>query len=235
MKLVKGKVSKNSRESFNCNNCQATARERAVILGVKKARRRFPFRAFGKQVRILGVSDSERTQAAFKRQYDSRYTNFHFHKEPFLDIAHVDDEFESIADVISCSDVLNYVEPPLDRAFESLFKLLKPGGYLVVSVPHSPSGQLHVEHFPVMRNMKIKLEPTPELTGEDAEGNLHSYQDLKFGEGDGVNLEYRVFSEDSLKANLAAAGFVNIRTVPNSRLYGIFWEPWSRVWIAERI
>ena len=70
MKLAKGKVSKNSRESFNCNNCEVTARERAVILGVKKARRRLLVRAFEKKITILGVADGERTQAAFKRKYN---------------------------------------------------------------------------------------------------------------------------------------------------------------------
>jgi fructose-bisphosphate aldolase class II len=58
--------------------------------------------------------------------------------------------------------------------------------------------------------------------------------DLVFHGGAGSTLEYRVFSEDSLRCNLIASGFVNIELQKNYRIFGIVWVPWSRVWIAQK-
>jgi hypothetical protein len=80
--------------------------------------------------------------------------------------------------------------PPVDFAFLGLYKLLKPGGWLIFSVPHTRAGSPHIEHFPVMVNSSLIVGDTPMLRGTDTEGNV--------------------------------------------RRLGIIWEPWSRVWVAQK-
>lgn len=77
------------RESFNCHWCKATSRERAILLQIHKhyilKKLKNPFRNF----KILGVSDGYLTSTILKKIYKKRYTNFHYHMDPKLDITHV--------------------------------------------------------------------------------------------------------------------------------------------------
>ena len=153
---------------------------------------------------------------------------------PFLDITKVDEILESSTEIVTCSEVLEHVEPPIDKAFLGLYKLLKPGGWLILSVPHRGAGAAHEEHFPVMTNSELINEPFKVLRGIDLEGNNREFTELVFHGGAGATLEYRVFSESSLRSNLEISGFTNIEAQSDKRLFGCIWEPWSRVWVAQK-
>jgi SAM-dependent methyltransferase len=192
------------------------------------------FNKFLKKQNIVGVSDGLPISNAFKSRFGARYSNFEFHVEPFLDITQLKPEFESIADFVTCSEVLEHVQPPVDFAFLGLYKLLKPGGWLIFSVPHTKSGSPHIEHFPIMVNSTLIQGDIPILRGTDTEGNPQEFGNLVFHGGAGSTLEYRVFSEDSIKEKLLACGFVQLEKQGNVRPLGIIWEPWSRVWVAQK-
>lgn len=85
-----------------------------------------------------------------------------------------------------------------------------------------------------MRDTKLEMEPTPRWTGYTPDGEFHSYGDLNFHGGLGSTLEFRVYSEDSFRSFLENAGFKILEIIPNDRLHGIVWEPWSRVWLAQK-
>jgi SAM-dependent methyltransferase len=154
--------------------------------------------------------------------------------DPKLDITCVPSSLQGLADVISCSEVLEHVEPPISKAFLGLYSLLRPGGFLVISVPHTPKGNLHKEHFPVLQSSELILTPLPKLIGVDPDGAEVEYTNLIFHGGIGATLEYRVFSEDSLLESLRNVGFKEITQISNSHFFGIDWEPWSRTWVAKK-
>lgn len=190
---------------------------------------RKPFRG----LKILGVSDGYLTSTVLTKIYKSKYSNYHYHLDPKLDITDVPVGLYGSADIISCSEVLEHVEPPIKKAFHGLYQLLRVKGKLVLSVPHTDINGKHVEHFPVMTESRIfPREIGPVLEGKGANGELLEFSDLTFHGGIGATLEYRIFSKNSLEQNLKVAGFKNLKLCNNKIFFGIHWEPWSRVWTA---
>ena len=226
---------KSGREALNCYWCKSTARERAVLLQIHKQyikrKATHPFRALN----ILGVSDGHLTSTILGSIYRDRYINYHYHLEPKLDITDVPNRLYRTADIISCSEVLEHVEPPIEKAFGGLFQLLKRNGTLVLSVPHTDLLGEHIEHFPIMKASQISMrEEGPVLEGTSIQGEQMKFTKLIFHGGIGATLEYRVFSENSLIEHLHSAGFARCYKNINSRIFGICWEPWSRVWVGKK-
>ena len=226
---------KSGRETLNCRWCKSTSRERAVILEIHKSyvqmKARKPFR----RLRILGVSDGYLTSTVLTKIYGKQYVNYHYHLDPKLDITEVSADLIWSADIISCSEVLEHVEPPIQKAFVGLYQLLRASGKLVLSVPHTDTNGKHVEHFPVMTGSRIfSRESGLVLEGRGNKGELLSFSDLTFHGGIGATLEYRIFSKNSLVQNLEAVGFKNLKSCSNNVFFGVFWEPWSRVWTSTK-
>lgn len=220
------------REGLVCPSCGLNARQRAILFAAQRTSRKRIFRK--KNLRIVGVSDGAPIETAFKYRFGSIYKNFEYHTEPFLDITKVDDTLQSTTDIVTCSEVLEHVQPPIELAFHGLLKLLKPGGWLILSVPHRGLNAPHEEHFPVMTHSELINDSNQKLRGIDLEGNEREFTELVFHGGAGATLEYRVFSETSLRDNLEKSGFINITAQSDVRLIGCIWEPWSRVWIAQK-
>jgi SAM-dependent methyltransferase len=220
------------REGLVCPSCCLNSRQRAILFAAQRTAKKGFFRK--KNLSIVGISDGAPIESAFSVRFGKIYKNFEFHTEPFLDITNVNDILESSADVVICSEVLEHVQPPINLAFNGLYKLLKSGGWLILSVPHRGATSAHEEHFPVMTNSEIITVPIQMLRGIDVEGNEREFTELVFHGGAGATLEYRVFSERSLRDNLENSGFKNIQSQSDVRLIGCVWEPWSRVWLAQK-
>jgi hypothetical protein len=220
------------REGLVCASCGLNSRQRAILFAAQKRSKLGFF--LNKKLSIVGVSDGAPIASAFKVRFGKIYKNFEFHKEPFLDITKVGGILESSTEIVTCSEVLEHVEPPIDKAFHGLYKLLKPGGWLILSVPHRGADADHVEHFPVMTNSELVNEPSKVLRGIDLQGNNREFTELVFHGGAGTTLEYRLFSESSLRSNLENSGFTNIESQSDKRLFACIWEPWSRVWVAQK-
>lgn len=221
------------REAQNCTWCKSTSRERAILFQIHKQvllkKTRYPFR----KVKILGVSDGYLTSTALTRIYKKRYTNYHYHIEPKLDITDVSQSLCASADIVSCSEVLEHVQPPIQKAFDGLYQILKPDGVVVLSVPHTDINGEHIEHFPVMTDSGLfERGSRYVLVGRGLDGQMFEFLDLTFHGGIGTTLEYRIFSQKSLIKFLESSNFKKLLSCKNMRLFGINWEPWSRVWTA---
>ena len=184
---------------------------------------------------IIGVSDGYLMETILRKIYRSNYQNYHYHKEPNLDITRVNSEFIQKADIISCSEVLEHVAPPVELAFDGLNTILKNKGVLVLSVPHSDYLGKHIEHFPPMKHFEIIFDGRPRLVGKLIDGENITFDNLTFHGGIGSTLEFRVFSQSSLENYLLEAGFIPLKKTRNYKILGIDWEPWSRTWNATKV
>ena len=109
-----------------------------------------------KDIRGIGCSDWGYADLLAEK-FD--YVNTFYDHEPQLDLCNVDwsrwppDSF----DFITCTDVLEHVEPPVERTFENMRRLLKPGGVAILTVPTTLEPATR-EHFPDLHDWRIETE-----------------------------------------------------------------------------
>lgn len=139
------------------------------------------------------------------------YINSFYHQEPLLDVTKPDTKWLNQFDFVTSSDVMEHVAPPVDTAFAALRTLLKPNGYLILSVPYSLAPNT-VEHFPNLHDYEITGSNTSRtLRNVTADGQVEIFTNLVFHGGDGATLEMRLFSEQGLVRALEKAGFTDIK------------------------
>jgi len=168
------------------------------------------------------------------------YTNTFYHQEPLLDITNIDPALESTLDFIISSDVFEHVLPPVSKAFENAYKLLKPNGVFVFTVPYGYPGETRVptlEHFPDLHEYEILMQDGKRiLRNVTRNGEVQQFDNLIFHGGDGTTLEMRQFSESSILEELKNAGFERIKIQDREKPeYGIAWQyPWSLPMTARK-
>jgi SAM-dependent methyltransferase len=212
------------REGSSCDHCHSTARFRAMGYLVTKA-------MFGKGVVLAGaperkdivgwgMSDSE-SYATYLRQVFS-YTNTFYHQEPYLDITGpVKDELKNSLDFLVSSDVFEHVSPPVIRAFQNAYALLRPGGTFVFSMPYYDA--VSEEHFPDLHEYELREENGQfVLNNLREDGGKSRYESLIFHGGPGTVLEMRKISKTEMIACLEKAGFVDIEFCHHVEEFGIF-------------
>jgi SAM-dependent methyltransferase len=121
------------------------------------------------------------------------------------------------------------VPAPVERAFENVFQLLKPGGVAVITVPYGLQPET-IEHFPDLHEFKItQVNGRQVLTNITRAGATQEYDELVFHGGAGATLEMRIFSEKDLLRHLARAGFSEVEVCRDPIFkHGIwFRQPWS--------
>jgi SAM-dependent methyltransferase len=226
------------REARSCAGCGSNVRFRSVVRLVVRetlgADLVLPGLKPNKQIRGLGLSDDELYAPALARKLD--YVNTYFDRKPRLDIADVEPSRYGQYDFIVSSDVFEHVVPPVSRAFENAWRMLKPGGKLIFTVPFNPDGDT-VEHFPDLHDWRIdEHEGTRRLSNRRADGTISYYDRLVFHGGEGATLEMRVFSQAGLLREFERAGFSRVRIAADAYLpFGIHWpESWSVPMVAYR-
>lgn len=226
------------RELATCTACKSNIRFRAIALVLSRA-------LFGldlplcdfpvlKSMRGLGISDSDIYSRRLEEHFS--YLNTFYHREPFFDLSHPDPtEFEKY-DFVICSEVLEHVPPPVDRAFDTLARLLKPKGMLILTVPYT-LGSATVEHFERLRDSGLaSITGKPVLVSRSADGGYEVFDDLAFHGGQGSTLEMRIFSEADVRAKLVEAGLTHVSfETMGSREFGVeFSGPSSLPVLARR-
>ena len=167
------------------------------------------------------MSDSPVYARGLEKRLD--YTNTFYHPAPFFDVTDIPSEQSDRYDFIVISDVLEHVAPPVSKAFDNLFMVLKPGGCCILTVPVKLDGQTD-EHFPDLYDYQLlQRNDTWVLINTTREGLRQEFTELGFHGGSGATLEMRLFALDPLLELLKQSGFsrIEVRSGDNPD-YGIF-------------
>ena len=165
-------------------------------------------------LRGVGLSDEASYAEGLSRKLS--YVNTWYHEEPLLDITAPPAELDGTLDFLISSDVFEHVAPPVERAFENSFRLLKPGGVMILTVPVQ-AGEQTTEHFPSLNEYEVIHTAEPVLVNKTVAGETEVFRDLRFHGGPGAVLEMRIFSRPSLLQHLQDAGFREIREWDQAR------------------
>jgi len=222
-----------TRESVSCHGCGSTPRTRAVIRALSlelfhqnSSLVDFPIR---KDLTGLGTTDSESYARLLFQKFD--YLNTYFHQVPFFDLVteNLPAGLENSRDFVVSSEVFEHVPPPVHRAFQNVWKLLKPGGVFILTVPYGKMEET-IEHFPDLHDFSVvEHDGLFELHNITKTGLKQSFKELVFHGGPGSTVEMRIFSESGVTRELTSAGFELIKVQRNPDFeHGIWWpEPWS--------
>ena len=179
------------------------------LFGVPVALADFPVL---KSVRGLGLSDNRECASLLATRFD--YRNTFYHQEPCLDIAQAPSNEQGTYDFVLAGEVFEHVPPPVQNAFKNVYGLLKPGGFLVMTVPYSTEATTR-EHFPEMRDYKVvSVGGHLALLNRTRGGEWQIFDNVVFHGGDGSTVEVRLLSETNLRDGLRAAGFQRIQFLP---------------------
>jgi SAM-dependent methyltransferase len=226
-------------EPPTCSGCRSNVRMRALIhllsiglFGEVKALPEFPV---NRNIKGFGLSDDNCYAIPLAERFD--YTNTYYDRDPYLDLTNVHHELYGTYDFILSSDVFEHVAPPVERAFEEAFSLLKPHGFLCITVPSSPANEPTVEYYPHLHQYSvIQLGGEYVLVNRRKDKSLEIHRDLRFHGGIGATLVMRVFSRKDLARKLLGAGFraVDFQT-ESVRHYGIQLDgDWSWPLLARK-
>jgi SAM-dependent methyltransferase len=221
----------NDRERASCAVCRSSLRVRSVILALSRA-------LFGmdlslsdfptlKTVRGLGISDSDTYAGGLQTRFD--YKNTFYHRSPMFDLSKPDETEFGKYDFVLCSEVLEHVQGDVDRVFQTLARLLKPTGVLILTVPYA-FADATIENFANLHETGLaQVGGATVLVNRSESGKYEVFDQLVFHGGDGATLELRTFSEADLRQKLIAAGLPNIRfDAAGSRKFGVvFSGPYS--------
>jgi SAM-dependent methyltransferase len=222
------------RETPTCRFCQSSARYRSIISVLSR-------QIFGRSILLpefperkdlvgIGLSDWYVLTPLLARKFS--YQTTYLHQEPRLDIRNIDPAREKTLDFLICSEVFEHVAPPVSLAFRNARRLLKDTGFMIFTAPYvARPGASTVEHFPRLHEYVLSVGANGKsvLMNTTVAGEVEYFEELIFHGGDGLSLEMRLFSEDSLMSEFRAAGFrnVSVESEPDFE-HGVFWkEQWS--------
>jgi SAM-dependent methyltransferase len=217
------------RELATCRKCGANARFRGIIhvLGtLLGGSDNMVLKDWPVQKNIVGAGMSDWSRYANLLKSKFSYENTFYDHEPKLDIMNLSEKHVSKYDFLICSDVFEHILTPLQQGFDNLFRLLKPGGKLIFSVPYTRAAET-LEHYPGLRDYEIlDFRGEKIIINRDETNHLQVYNNLVFHGGEGATLEMRIFCESDVLSRLGQAGFSNIRVYDQPQLsIGYYWPP----------
>jgi len=226
-------------ETPTCSSCGSNVRIRAIIymlaLELFGEARLLPEFPRCENVKGFGMSDAQCYSTLLAEKTD--YTNTFYDREPYLDITASHSDEHGTYDFILSSDVFEHVAPPVERAFEEAFRLLKPYGVLCITVPSVIADQTD-EHYPDLYQYSvIELAGEHVLINRKKDRSLEVHDNLVFHGGIGATLEMRLFAQADLIRKLRGAGFsdVVLQMEPVERFGIVFDGPWSRPLVARKL
>ena len=228
----------NFREGALCSDCGASGRSQAIAyalthyvfqqdVALKKIQK-------NKKIKVVGLSDGPAYAAILADKCN--YKNTYYHKEPFLDITNPDTRIIGQYNALISADVFEHVLAAPSFAFKGAFDILKPGGYLILTVPFINVGK-HKEHYPGLRSYEAEQRSDGSwlVHLEFANGRKMIDETPCFHGGPGKTLEVRLFHRERLEEELAWAGFeIVIVHDENMPERGINWNTASRLIVARK-
>jgi SAM-dependent methyltransferase len=202
------------RELALCTYCGSNSRFRGLIyilaefIGEDTGR---PLQYWKIQKNISGLGMSDWSGYAEKLAIFFEYTNTFYDKSPMFDIQNVDKRHHNKYDFVICSDVFEHIVQPVQNGFDNLFKILKPNGRLIFSVPYTRTIRT-LEHYPKLHEFKIiDFYGKNVLINRTKSGDYSIHDKLVFHGGTGCTLEMRLFCEKDIICYLENAGFRKIK------------------------
>ena len=179
-----------------------------------------------RSLRGIGLSDNLCYARMLGRCFD--YTNTFFHKRPFLDICADRLDYSGLDFIIS-SEVFEHVPPPPGVAFRNSWRMLKPGGVLILTVPYADQVEHTVEHHPSLHQWKLRKRSAIGsgasnyyIENVDAHGVHQVFDEVTFHDGIGQTVEMRIFSKRHLLELAAQHGFAAEIVTEDVPLFGIW-------------
>ena len=201
-----------STEEQSCDQCGATLRAQmifhAILLGLG-----YPLSVSGASIspdlsRVgLGISDDWKIATALARLF--QYTNSYLHQFPTVDLLSPPQECFEYFEFISCSDVLEHTQPPRERPLRGMYNMLKPGGFVVISVPLR-LGVDFKEFYPGLVDWEVRDNS---VIWRDSESRSHQDDSPEFHGGQGLTLAFRQWTEETLIDDLKTIGFVEMTSI----------------------
>jgi SAM-dependent methyltransferase len=165
--------------------------------------------------KVLGLSDAQTLEEFMLDQSWMTYLNTFIDTEPTLDVSNPDAKFANSCDVLISSDVFEHVMHPLSNSILGAKKILKPGGWLILTMPWTKFGN-SVEHYPWMRS--YDLDEMGDVFGISISGERIKIDNPIFHGGSGQTLEIRFMSLYSLIDLLHLCGFEQISVLDQDDL-----------------
>jgi SAM-dependent methyltransferase len=222
----------------SCAACGSNVRYRALVrtLSLGLFGESIPLPRYPQRPDLAGVGFSDWEPFAERLSTRLAHTNTYLHREPELDLTSPPAELAGTLDYVLCSEVLEHVAPPVERAVQACFDLLKPGGLLVLTVPYMFEAET-AEHYPRLADYTIvELGGDTALVNRTRDGIFEVFPSPVFHGGDGETLEMRLFALEPLLDALRSAGFVDVAVAEEEEPgAGVIWlYEWSLPVVARR-
>jgi len=216
---IENEVVRPSREAMNCRACRSTWRARAMALSVLEALgyMDLSLNQVSSDFSICGLGVSDDPIIAKHLYNKFRYVNTFLHQVPSLDLCNVTDEYRGVAQFVICSDVLEHVPPPVEKAISGLRSLVASGGVAVISVPHVEEGKTE-EYYPGLVEYEVR---EGRVYWQDANGRKHCDEMPEFHGGSGLTLAFRLWSLADLRTSLLQAGFTSVSDMTYNASLGV--------------
>ena len=196
-----------NREDVACSNCNITWRIAACLFGLREGLGvGGSFSEMAPDLSRVGVGISDDWRLALLLAGRFAYANTFLHRFPYLDISDPPEILQGSLEFVICSDVLEHVMGDVQVAMRGLLSILRPGGFLVASIPID--GPNHIEYFP---GCVSYTEVGSSVEWLNAAGALSRNESPIYHGGQGQTLTFRQFTEDSFVNALTRAGFTDIR------------------------
>ncbi|WP_416423033.1 methyltransferase domain-containing protein [Pseudomonas sp. App30] len=199
------------REMNICSGCGSNSRFRGLMLGVMRhvihdATVPLLQQPPRDDIKAIGVSDSQSYAQLLEAKLS--YTNTYYHTEPFLDLCNEQSICTySELDLIVCSDVIEHTSERPHVTLRHMFRMLKPGGTLILSVPTYTFAKT-LEWYPDAQSLEVRnLDGNYSVHWTDAMGQSHVNTSPCFHGGPGSTLEMRLISHTELLQLAAYEGF----------------------------
>jgi SAM-dependent methyltransferase len=219
------------KEASNCSFCGATWRDRAVILLLSRGLRtpELPFTKWRSDFSRVGVGFDDGPVLGSLLPTKLRYVNTHITEFPVLDLTRPDPSSLGFFEFALCTEVLEHVTGDPAVALTGLYRILRPSGFAVVTVPVASS---HQEWYPNL--LEVLEQSNQHVKWKDADGHEFIHNSPEYHGGTGDVLSFRVFSMSSVRELLVNAGFTSVEELMFNPRLGVPSIPEHGVFLARK-
>lgn len=168
-----------SAETPSCTSCASNIRFRWLVhrLSLELFGRSISLNEFPHDSSISGIGLTDPHTIASVLQQKLNYLNTFLTSEPKLDIRNGKSPIGPL-DFLIASEVFEHVEPPVEEAFQNVASLLKPDGFLLLTVPWVWDGNQH-QALPELHDWRLGREDNRWLVlNRRPDGSIEKFFDM---------------------------------------------------------